>query len=596
MATISNSSQAVLSLRTVKPKEFISVTQQNQLDELIVKTTTQLNDINVQLENNTDELDKALEMLKAIDSSNCQDVTQLTKMNEDLLRRIDVLSTNLETHDDLNDPHSAVGCVNAIYQTIVDILMALPDNSNGEYGSEARESHLKDIATVKHNREIAIRDKHLLQQKIKSFEEADNVDCPKCGHGFKHSPMQHDDYLNCKRAYEKVCEVIDDFDKKLEEKDKHLSTLNEYAQNRNYLINIFRDNLRFKSLWVLLTNSLKLSPPQALLPILTSWRESNYTAQTVLNLKLTYDKNQTALSHALELAKKDESNQGGYVNVLQQRQSKLTEMQVNLQTTLGNAKRFKAEVTKITAHLNNLDKVTDRLDNVLKTYSKCLYRDLIQSQIMELQTDLAHCDLAYTNAKSIRDVIADLEVSKSQLQNQLEVQTILMNELSPIDGLIADQLKGFIECFVQQMNNIISQIWSYDMVVLPCENSDGELDYKFPVSIEGNAPISSDVCEVSGSQTDIIDFAFKLTVMLYMELSDFPIYLDELAPTLDEQHRINIMNYVKRLVETKQCSQMFMISHYHDAHGIFTNAEVVVMNPLNIVNMPSVYNNNVIIR
>ena len=78
-------------------------------------------------------------------------------------------------------------------------------------------------------------------------------------------------------------------------------------------------------------------------------------------------------------------------------------------------------------------------------------------------------------------------------------------------------------------------------------------------------------------------------------LTDYPLYLDELAPSLDEKHRINIMQYVKEFIETKQCSQMFMVSHYNSGYGVFAQAQVAVLDSANLLNIPNVYNEHVTI-
>ena len=81
-----------------------------------------------------------------------------------------------------------------------------------------------------------------------------------------------------------------------------------------------------------------------------------------------------------------------------------------------------------------------------------------------------------------------------------------------------------------------------------------------------------------------------------MGLDDYPLFLDELAPDLDEKHRINIMSFVRSFVESKRCSQLFMVSHYASGYGAFTNAEILVLDDENLLNIPQVYNEHATIR
>jgi len=124
-----------------------------------------------------------------------------------------------------------------------------------------------------------------------------------------------------------------------------------------------------------------------------------------------------------------------------------------------------------------------------------------------------------------------------------------------------------------------------------------EMDYKFPVSIKSNTDIVvPDVSKTSSSQVSIIDFSFKLIVMLYLGLEDFPLYLDELASDMDDQHRNNTMIFLKSLVESQRCSQLFLISHYFSLYGIFTAAEICVMDDSNLNQIPTGVNQHVKMR
>ncbi|MNV91375.1 hypothetical protein D3C71_1858630 [compost metagenome] len=118
------------------------------------------------------------------------------------------------------------------------------------------------------------------------------------------------------------------------------------------------------------------------------------------------------------------------------------------------------------------------------------------------------------------------------------------------------------------------------------------MDYKFPVEIEGVDNGPEDVSKTSRGQKEMINFAFVLLVMFYLRLTDYPLYLDELGSTFDETHKINVMNFIKDLVESKGFSQVFMISHYASSHGAFTQAEVLVMDSSNI-SVPVKHNQHV---
>ena len=86
---------------------------------------------------------------------------------------------------------------------------------------------------------------------------------------------------------------------------------------------------------------------------------------------------------------------------------------------------------------------------------------------------------------------------------------------------------------------------------------------------------------------------FQLIIARHLGASEYPMFLDELGSSMDDQHRINMMHVVSDLVETHQCSQMFMISHFAAFHEQFTNNETLVLDAKNIINMPKTYNQHV---
>ena len=127
------------------------------------------------------------------------------------------------------------------------------------------------------------------------------------------------------------------------------------------------------------------------------------------------------------------------------------------------------------------------------------------------------------------------------------------------------------------------------MEILPCRNKKGDLDFYFPVKVmEGES--SDDIANLSSSQRDIINHAFKRLIMVTNDLEDFPLFNDELSNTMDDTHRIRAMKMIYDTVVNNQCSQMFFISHFAPQHGVFTQAEVLVINPDNLQTIPENYN------
>jgi hypothetical protein len=159
--------------------------------------------------------------------------------------------------------------------------------------------------------------------------------------------------------------------------------------------------------------------------------------------------------------------------------------------------------------------------------------------------------------------------------------------MSPTSGLIADQLSSCIDALIQQMNDFIACVWTYDMVILPCGLEGADLDYKFPIEIKNRPRHVPDISKGSGAQQDFIDFTFVLVYLSFTELHGYPLFPDELGATFDPEHRIRVVEFFKQLVDSKRTSQIFYISHNPEAHAILVNANVTVMDSANVGEVPN---------
>lgn len=190
---------------------------------------------------------------------------------------------------------------------------------------------------------------------------------------------------------------------------------------------------------------------------------------------------------------------------------------------------------------------------------------------------------------SLQAVLVDLKESKTSLEVQAVNWRLILQALSPETGIIAKQIKGHIGLFVARMNAIISKIWTYDLTVMPCDAGSTDLDYRFPLAIPSKEFEARDVNMGSTGQKDIINFAFKIIAMEYLNLTDNPLFLDELGATFDSAHQNNLMQYLNHLLAVGRIKQMFVINHFNGMYGSLSNAEALVLDDDNIV-LPESYN------
>jgi ABC-type hemin transport system ATPase subunit len=108
---------------------------------------------------------------------------------------------------------------------------------------------------------------------------------------------------------------------------------------------------------------------------------------------------------------------------------------------------------------------------------------------------------------------------------------------------------------------------------------------------EGESPIS-DVSKGSRGMKEIINLAFRLTAMQYLNLQDSALYLDEAGAAFDLEHRKTFLYALKGMIEQKTFSQIFLVSHDFMQYGAMTQSEYCVLNNTNVM-VPEKYNQHV---
>lgn len=210
------------------------------------------------------------------------------------------------------------------------------------------------------------------------------------------------------------------------------------------------------------------------------------------------------------------------------------------------------------------------LQDAIQTINSML--EVINEQLSEVNKKLQH-------QAGLEYVLDHLNKDKVALEDDLDAHKQLMKLLSPKDGLIAKTTVGFVRHFVKEMNHLIGHVWSHPLELVPDEEGLFTKDYKFPVKI-GNtqSKFSPDVSETSTGQTEIINLAFKLTAMKYLNLLHYPLYADEVGGSLIPQFRYNLYTLFGRFLEEQRVSALYVISHLQDIHAILSSPQVVDLN------------------
>ena len=336
--------------------------------------------------------------------------------------------------------------------------------------------------------------------------------------------------------------------------------------------------------------------PTDILEAYEQWSEAVECAERLSHLKEEVDTVECTIKRIKSVG--DHAD----INLFTKKQQELKDKVCGLHNTLDGLRQEHDLIKKYKEKYNIYDKNIIMVINKMNEYNKAQV-DILEKLVQEFNDESlknANINLSsvvekLNEAETAAGVVDDLNRYIEQLRSDLLGLKALEAALSPSEGLIADSMTNFIESFTSQLNNVVSEVWDYDMRILPCRSKDGSLDYKFPLEVPEADQVCPDISDGSKGQKEIIDFAFMLAVMVYMDLKDYPLVLDELGSPFDETHRKKLIHFIKWLLDAKQCSQIWMISHFAADHGGLSNAEVCVLNTANIA-VPEKYNTHVSIN
>lgn len=250
---------------------------------------------------------------------------------------------------------------------------------------------------------------------------------------------------------------------------------------------------------------------------------------------------------------------------------------------LQRHERNYANLNRALAMSNALKETMETVKGMAELYYDFTKNRLLEQVIDEQLAQSAALTKRLNDAKTAMDVYKHLERSQGELSTSASDYLALTEALSPVNGLIADSLTGFINNFVGQMNHVIEQIWTSGLYVLPCSYEHGSLDYRFPLVGADKDKPTPDVGLGSKGEKELIDFVFMLIARRYLKVEHFPLFMDEVGSSFFEDNRVKLYNYLKLLVDTGRIHQAFVVSHIANSHAVLHRVDTNVLDPTGIM-------------
>jgi DNA repair exonuclease SbcCD ATPase subunit len=222
-------------------------------------------------------------------------------------------------------------------------------------------------------------------------------------------------------------------------------------------------------------------------------------------------------------------------------------------------KSYKDAVNLVSKYKTTLDKYiySKKLHYSIEYYEKVrkTIADLMSQTNVKL-TELSNIikeqeQIRYTLEKEINTNIVKYEALLKDYQ-------YIEMALSPTSGFPHKLTIDFLNKIIQNTNVFIDKVFSYPFQLMELDIND-KFDYSFKVKV-GTTTIS-DISYCSKGQRTMIDLAFNLSTIIQLEMTDYPIFLDEIDKEFDDFHKQELISLFRYITSYEIVKQLFMVSH-----------------------------------
>lgn len=473
------------------------------------------------------------------------------------------------------------------YNTFLSIFTDLEADPNKEINRENYEAiqELVENTARSINQTTALIEKlHHKREHYENLKATGSVTCPSCTFSWIRD-YDADAHSRVLGEIEKLQSGLDEAKLFLAEKQATLARWGAYVRKLDPYNQLARHNLALREICQYLAEKdMVKSNPKAIVLFIEGERIALQSMQEIPEI----DKTITEKLNALQLAQNTQNfNEEGLKRTLEREESAinaLIEERSMLAQRKESIERYIAQMNTFADIEQRLRTAADKLEKLLMEHFDATRNVLIDELLVETHGSIAQLRNHLNEIDNREAVLNELSSQIATLEKQEKAYKEVANALSPVDGLIAEGMLGFIRHYVDAMNALIERVWSYPLRVKDCslEEDTAELNYKFPMEVGNSLDLVPDVSKGSSGMKDIVNMAFKVVAMHKAGLQGYPLVLDEFGKAFDEEHREAAMRAIKHIIDSLGFSQIFMISHYESCWGAFDNAQICVLDKRNI--------------
>lgn len=530
------------------------------------------------------EINKLNDLKQTLEGTNGKDLghveVERVMVKQSITELRKELDPSIGMTNDTRHVDQLISMIDQIESPLLTLLVELPPNPNKHYNS----TYLTQLESAYKQRAIHIETlkdslfkTNCLLEEDERMRQHNLTQCPQCNHTWvrDYNEVQH----------KQRAKMVEELQKQIQsEIEIHEQTSKELEAVR-YYAKIFLDYKRFihtypqlSDFWSYVdkTNIVYENPSQI------SQCIRHYRG--VLDTQAKYHALQSKLEELDILQGKLKETQSENITqintrieVLNDTLFKLNAKQHRLLMQLGHLEQYMDMLGKFNTLSSRIDESNQNRANAYKEQMKLIHRDMINHLIQETQLHITDVETQLSRIHSQKEIVAHIKKEINALEEKEQYLKLALQSMSPVDGLIAKGLYGFINTFIAQMNNFISKIWLTPLEIMPItvnEDNEIELDYVFSAKIhDGVVP---DINECSKGEAEIINRAFILVAMHYLGMSGYPLYLDEFAANMDPKHKDSAFHAIVHLMGNSQFSQLFVVSHFEKFYSSLRNSDTIV--------------------
>lgn len=538
----------------------------------------------------------------AVSRSGSENITDVKRDIAELLDEANDILVRLQFKTLFEDPSAALSSFENTRSSLEAIFTQLRDGPGVDYTRETYESYQRAMPTIEQDllKAKAEESRCFTERKLHeaSLDKGDVV-CPKCTHKWvpNYTEAHHKKII---REHEAAVALVTNIEAAKAKNAAVLEDHRVFFECLSQYRGLVRHFPVLQPYWDYISADRKLTTsPDSLLSGMNRFADDLRFQVRYNGIKVIL-KEKEALLKLMEDAK--DLDKTKLVKEIDFENAAILKAQSKAREAFNESEAYRTKLNTLKSveeyHSNVNDAVAQR-DTAIKSLIEDLCVSTLDEIIRSVRLTLSQYERSVSQIDIQKGVVEGLRKQAIEIEAELKLAKLVMKSLSPAEGLIAKGMTGFINHFIKMVNRFIETIWLYPLVILPvvCTEDDGvDLDYRFSVLVNDDLPVK-DVSLCSSGMQEVIDLAFNIVGMVCQGMTNFPVYLDEFAATMDPAHRQSAYQAIDNLIESTDYSQVFLVSHYQDGYSSLSAAEVLVLCDSN-VQMPAhlVYNQHAVLK